>query len=245
MTEQELHDCAVCEARTTMCCSSCESVFFCSREHQKLIWSTHKWTYGKDDEPFSFPPLTADELADLEKTKDLPFFVRNEHRSMHSPLLIYLKDNRFFDLSWQELLNVLAHRSPPLAPRKQADLFSLVRDHLRHFRTDNPVLLKIPGTAWDTMSVVWIALDCAPFVPTNSEEFFASFSPFLRQFLILAVLRKKCVDGNLDSLIALAAAVREADRAAYNVPIDEGVAPIDCAGRLDNSGCVDVNREVG
>ncbi|GAA5853792.1 hypothetical protein JCM8547_007452 [Rhodosporidiobolus lusitaniae] len=39
------------------------SLFFCSNEHQKLVWFAHKRVCGEDAKPFRFPSLTAAEAA--------------------------------------------------------------------------------------------------------------------------------------------------------------------------------------
>lgn len=38
-----IEPCAVCHAGATQCCSSCHSVFYCSRQHQKQHWKFHKF----------------------------------------------------------------------------------------------------------------------------------------------------------------------------------------------------------
>ncbi|GAA5893848.1 hypothetical protein JCM6882_003110 [Rhodosporidiobolus microsporus] len=59
--------CAVCAATTSSRCSACGVKFFCSREHQKLLWPTHKWLCDKEPSTFVFPPLAATELAAVER----------------------------------------------------------------------------------------------------------------------------------------------------------------------------------
>ncbi|BGP18282.1 hypothetical protein JCM10213v2_006342 [Rhodosporidiobolus nylandii] len=60
--EATLRKCAVCDVKTTSACGGC-GLPFCSREHQKLLWKTHKWLCGKDPSKFTFPPLSPTELA--------------------------------------------------------------------------------------------------------------------------------------------------------------------------------------
>ncbi|GAA6032964.1 hypothetical protein JCM8097_000071 [Rhodosporidiobolus ruineniae] len=58
-------ECCVCNAKTTQGCAACAkagfSIFFCSREHQKLVWFAHKPFCGSNSKPFSFPPLSKEE----------------------------------------------------------------------------------------------------------------------------------------------------------------------------------------
>ncbi|GAA5990848.1 hypothetical protein JCM10908_000043 [Rhodotorula pacifica] len=63
--------CFVCGAETTQRCSACAkagvSVTFCSMEHQKLVWHTHKLVCGPSKAmPFTAPDtMSKDELATL------------------------------------------------------------------------------------------------------------------------------------------------------------------------------------
>ncbi|GAA5888948.1 hypothetical protein JCM6882_009692 [Rhodosporidiobolus microsporus] len=66
--------CCVCGTSTAQRCSACceagFDLFFCSREHQKLVYFTHKKVCGKNAKPFRFPPLSPEEL---HRTKELAF----------------------------------------------------------------------------------------------------------------------------------------------------------------------------
>ncbi|GAA5846155.1 hypothetical protein JCM9279_005839 [Rhodotorula babjevae] len=60
--------CEVCGVKTIQRCSSCVkagiNLFFCSREHQKLVWSAHKPVCGPGKaHPFAVAPLSEDELS--------------------------------------------------------------------------------------------------------------------------------------------------------------------------------------
>ncbi|GAA5885677.1 hypothetical protein JCM6882_007523 [Rhodosporidiobolus microsporus] len=66
MASTEARDCCVCGKKTTNRCSSCATfgidLFFCSREHQKLVWkNAHSKVCGKNANPFVPPDLTRDE----------------------------------------------------------------------------------------------------------------------------------------------------------------------------------------
>ncbi|BGP39476.1 hypothetical protein JCM10449v2_003426 [Rhodotorula kratochvilovae] len=70
MASQELEKCLVCGKETTIRCSACQKagidLFFCSKEHQKLVWSTHKPFCGLEQaDPFLFPPLSEEERGIL------------------------------------------------------------------------------------------------------------------------------------------------------------------------------------
>ena len=42
MRKKEIHNCAVCGIESKMKCNRCRSAFYCSREHQKEAWASHK-----------------------------------------------------------------------------------------------------------------------------------------------------------------------------------------------------------
>ncbi|GAA6043823.1 hypothetical protein JCM8097_002068 [Rhodosporidiobolus ruineniae] len=59
--------CVVCGMETNTRCSSCSSagtdwMYFCSQEHQKLVWPWHKKVCGENGNPFTFPALSKDEV---------------------------------------------------------------------------------------------------------------------------------------------------------------------------------------
>ncbi|GAA6007741.1 hypothetical protein JCM10207_004858 [Rhodosporidiobolus poonsookiae] len=67
--------CCVCGETTTTTCGAClhagTNLFFCSRDHQKLVWKTHKAVCGARSNPFTLPPLSKDEMAIFERqTRD-------------------------------------------------------------------------------------------------------------------------------------------------------------------------------
>ncbi|GAA5874526.1 hypothetical protein JCM8547_002185 [Rhodosporidiobolus lusitaniae] len=193
MSEQDLHDCAICPAKTASRCSSCKAVYFCSREHQKLIWSVHKWTCGNQDEPFSFPPLSTEELAALEKVRNADCTAATVLYPSH---LHYLRSANLLQDSW---------KSEPLVSWKQACVFSQVHTHLRRWSSDG-IRLNLPVTGWREMYNVvnlWYhttaSVDLWHFVSDSSDPHplpdqpstFAALSPFFRQNLIFRTLRLK------------------------------------------------------
>ncbi|BGO91143.1 hypothetical protein NBRC10512_005763 [Rhodotorula toruloides] len=68
MTNTTYNTCCMCGKETKTRCPRCAAegidVFFCSTDHQKLAWSTHKLVCGSKSNPFTLPPLT-DEEADF------------------------------------------------------------------------------------------------------------------------------------------------------------------------------------
>ncbi|GAA5953238.1 hypothetical protein JCM10213_005385 [Rhodosporidiobolus nylandii] len=72
MASNETGECCVCGKETTQKCGACAeadfSLFFCSRECQKLIWPVHKRVCGPGRcNPFLWPELTKEE-AEAAKT---------------------------------------------------------------------------------------------------------------------------------------------------------------------------------
>ncbi|GAA6062904.1 hypothetical protein JCM10212_004353 [Sporobolomyces blumeae] len=58
--------CVVCGEVTSKRCSACAAhgtdwMFFCSEEHQKLVWRTHRRVCGADSNPFQWPFFTKKE----------------------------------------------------------------------------------------------------------------------------------------------------------------------------------------
>ncbi|GAA5942337.1 hypothetical protein JCM10213_004142 [Rhodosporidiobolus nylandii] len=69
MASDETGECCVCGKETANRCGACAeadfSLFFCSREHQKVIWPVHKRVCGPGKcSPFRWPRPNEDEAAD-------------------------------------------------------------------------------------------------------------------------------------------------------------------------------------
>ncbi|GAA6027723.1 hypothetical protein JCM8097_008001 [Rhodosporidiobolus ruineniae] len=66
MSSAVLDTCCVCGKKTTNRCSSCKDagfdLFFCSPQHQKLIWLFHKRVCGKKATPVVLPEFSEDEV---------------------------------------------------------------------------------------------------------------------------------------------------------------------------------------
>ncbi|BGP41231.1 hypothetical protein JCM10449v2_005206 [Rhodotorula kratochvilovae] len=65
--------CVICDASTATRCSSCAAhgfdLFFCSKEHQKLVWKTHRDVCGVKSNPFMPPDVPHEEHTTLQKAK--------------------------------------------------------------------------------------------------------------------------------------------------------------------------------
>ncbi|GAA6010667.1 hypothetical protein JCM10207_007794 [Rhodosporidiobolus poonsookiae] len=61
-------ECLMCGTKTVQRCSACGSagldLFFCSAEHQKLLWPVHRDICGANSNPFRWPPLSREEVDD-------------------------------------------------------------------------------------------------------------------------------------------------------------------------------------
>ncbi|GAA5880632.1 hypothetical protein JCM3774_000559 [Rhodotorula dairenensis] len=66
MSDTATGECLVCGKAATLRCSRCSqeggiSLFFCSKEHQMLVWPAHKLVCGKNAHPFRVPVFTQEE----------------------------------------------------------------------------------------------------------------------------------------------------------------------------------------
>ncbi|GAA5885660.1 hypothetical protein JCM6882_007516 [Rhodosporidiobolus microsporus] len=64
-------ECCICGAKTNTRCSACGKagldIFFCSTDHQKLIWPVHKRVCSVNANPFRHPSLTPAAAAELKR----------------------------------------------------------------------------------------------------------------------------------------------------------------------------------
>ncbi|BGP47578.1 hypothetical protein JCM10450v2_003441 [Rhodotorula kratochvilovae] len=67
----QVQPCEVCGKETKQRCSACATagvdLFFCSKEHQKLVWPVHRDFCSHGSSTFAMPALSAAELADARK----------------------------------------------------------------------------------------------------------------------------------------------------------------------------------
>ncbi|GAA6032910.1 hypothetical protein JCM8097_000044 [Rhodosporidiobolus ruineniae] len=63
--------CCVCSKETIQRCSACGKagfdLFFCSTEHQRMVWFAHKQVCGPKSKPFSFPLLSPEEAEEAKQ----------------------------------------------------------------------------------------------------------------------------------------------------------------------------------
>ncbi|GAA5849645.1 hypothetical protein JCM8547_000519 [Rhodosporidiobolus lusitaniae] len=75
MTPTDDQACWGCGKKTESKCLPCSErgfdIFFCSKEHQKLVWKQHKRICGERSNPFRFPPFDATELDLLRQAKSM------------------------------------------------------------------------------------------------------------------------------------------------------------------------------
>ncbi|GAA6033065.1 hypothetical protein JCM8097_000128 [Rhodosporidiobolus ruineniae] len=92
MTPPTSGACCVCGQETTRRCSACGkaglSLYFCSSEHQKLVWFAYKQVCGPTAKPFAFPPLSKEEVQEAKTGMHIPFLVSGGGTTTHSDGLI-------------------------------------------------------------------------------------------------------------------------------------------------------------
>ncbi|GAA5887834.1 hypothetical protein JCM6882_000770 [Rhodosporidiobolus microsporus] len=78
MTDKRTEPCWICGTPTSTRCQACGTagidIFFCSKEHQKLVWAVHKLVCGPGKaSPFLWPLLSQEEADDIFANLDYPF----------------------------------------------------------------------------------------------------------------------------------------------------------------------------
>ncbi|GAA5950581.1 hypothetical protein JCM3765_000538 [Sporobolomyces pararoseus] len=121
--------CVVCGKETMSKCSSCltagvDWMYFCSVEHQKLIWKTHKQVCGK--KTFEWPPLSQEEVDEAWQLRKSPLFP-NDSTTYVSRFVDGLKEHR------PEIASALSHEE---LEQTCEDLFKGSLDKLRSTSSD-------------------------------------------------------------------------------------------------------------
>ncbi|BGP45116.1 Egl nine 1 [Rhodotorula kratochvilovae] len=194
MSEVQRYDCAVCTKKTVQRCSGCKNIYFCSHEHQKLIWPAHKALCGADPESFHLPPLTEQDLRDLEPIKDKP-----------ATPLAQLHDYTFLQ-GVSEVKQMLVAPAPARRPAVEWDDtrdFAILqsRQHLAHWYKSRPDKLALVNSAPQLMNNAFsrFAMAFLMFNPSNVVTDNPEVGPgpvralkglnrFLRQLLIFYTL---------------------------------------------------------
>ncbi|GAA6055450.1 hypothetical protein NBRC10513_006358 [Rhodotorula toruloides] len=131
MDQQPTGACMVCGKETKNRCSKCAGagidLFFCSPEHQKLVWSMHRFFCGPGKaNPFRFPPLSPDEVEAALEGLDMRVDPNN---GAHATLRQMLSDSKPALGLDAEVWNVLPSRRhspylPHFHPQDVINLFS-------------------------------------------------------------------------------------------------------------------------
>ncbi|BGP62184.1 hypothetical protein NBRC10512_001306 [Rhodotorula toruloides] len=76
MSPQKTSSCCVCGSRTAKRCEPCSregvDLFFCSPEHQKLVWKHYKQVCGPKAHPIQYPALSEAEVQDVLSHPQVP-----------------------------------------------------------------------------------------------------------------------------------------------------------------------------
>ncbi|GAA5898086.1 hypothetical protein JCM5296_001988 [Sporobolomyces johnsonii] len=136
MASPSLHDCAICDNKTTKRCGGCRLVYFCSRECQELLWPTHKVQCGRDPTRFHLPALEQDEARALAQIQHLQFHEDDMESPMGTPME-YLEKKDLYCGTWPELVSTLSlDQSCPIPEPKRSKILIALRRHLgEHFES--------------------------------------------------------------------------------------------------------------
>ncbi|GAA6023540.1 hypothetical protein JCM10207_005709 [Rhodosporidiobolus poonsookiae] len=134
MADQPAGECSVCGEPTAQRCSGCGKagidVFFCCRDHQKLVWPAHRRVCGKS--PFQFPPLTPFEVEQAD------YWQRRKGIVVNLSLGIFLHNwlpgkvdykNPFLPISFFQELG--EGGKSPHSPTNTAAMLCTIRTYLR------------------------------------------------------------------------------------------------------------------
>ncbi|GAA6014037.1 hypothetical protein JCM10207_000215 [Rhodosporidiobolus poonsookiae] len=139
MPSTETHRCCVCAIETENRCAACSAVgtdlFFCSKEHQKLVWKVHKRFCGKGG--FDLPLLEPEEA---ELAKKIAFTHRTDAGATLGSVLLDGKQRNAETERWvREAIDAVT------TSRKE-DTYDAESDRLL-VSTVRASLLSVPGLA--------------------------------------------------------------------------------------------------
>ncbi|GAA6037392.1 hypothetical protein JCM8097_008547 [Rhodosporidiobolus ruineniae] len=192
---EELHECAVCSATTTSRCSACKEVFFCSKDHQRLLWFTHKYLCGRDPVVFFCPPLFSHEALALSKIQSEPYMLLGGAAARPDALLRFFQKKRLYDGNWAELFRALSGLSSTIPEPRRSLLLLHARNHLMV----SSLAAALGHSAWRLLStaacfILTISAQM-PGVP-DGDEFLRVFNPYLRAKLVLTSLVQSHDEGH-------------------------------------------------
>ncbi|GAA5975931.1 hypothetical protein JCM5350_000782 [Sporobolomyces pararoseus] len=96
-TQSKGGPCVVCGKLSTDRCGDCAAngskwFYFCSRDHQKLVWSTHKRVCGKRSSPFRWPGFSQSELDRILEISQHPIYTQaQEGKSLLDKMDEYIR----------------------------------------------------------------------------------------------------------------------------------------------------------
>ncbi|GAA5893755.1 hypothetical protein JCM8208_001236 [Rhodotorula glutinis] len=115
--------CIVCDQPGTKLCGACKQARFCSARCQRKIWPVHKVQCGRDPDSFHLPPLTSDELDELERIKDEPVV---QNLSTQTTLTL-----TYFGIDWSTFISVVSSATAaPRNDRARVELILFAQYHL-------------------------------------------------------------------------------------------------------------------
>ncbi|GAA5889019.1 hypothetical protein JCM6882_009718 [Rhodosporidiobolus microsporus] len=128
--------CCVCGTSTNQRCSACGTagfdLFFCSREHQKLVYFAHKKVCGANAKPFLLPRLSKDEATTAKEILYRPLPSTSGTERTLAQLMVEVCDGRCTPelipvrcLS-SAIFDVLTEGDSHLQPQDAADMSSLI-----------------------------------------------------------------------------------------------------------------------
>ncbi|GJN88882.1 hypothetical protein Rhopal_001853-T1 [Rhodotorula paludigena] len=185
MATQEIGECMICGIESAKCCSGCKKhgtrIFFCSNEHQNLMWVLHRKFCGPKLHPFRLSPLTQTEAAKAWTNRHMAITDVDGQRTD----LIEVAPN-FSGLTEDELENF----SPGSEPEKQQDRLNLVRNMLTLLRQKAGVINEpspVPPTLFalgmlNTIIVTHFG------VTLSRHENQSWFTPLMHRFCAITVI---------------------------------------------------------
>ncbi|BGO91089.1 hypothetical protein NBRC10512_005819 [Rhodotorula toruloides] len=138
MTTPAVAECLVCGKETKNRCSSCAKagidLFFCSPEHQKLVWHVHRLFCGPGKaNPWRWPLLSPDEVQAAIATLDLVSVTHSESKTLADQLL------RIYNEPRERLPDIIRSLSGPtgLPLDYETSALACVRMHAHFVRGNN------------------------------------------------------------------------------------------------------------
>ncbi|GAA5893836.1 hypothetical protein JCM6882_003107 [Rhodosporidiobolus microsporus] len=231
-----MQDCAVCTAKAASRCSGCKTAFFCSREHQKLVYPTHKHLCKGPPDACYFPPLTTAQQASLRARQNVRVAMGFPEEML--TLKETLQKRKWWEGDLESLFSLLGREACPISEPKRSRLIALSLATLVPEVTASypPPILSNP---WEQVAAVFTALAdisegyhrirSTTALDLNDTDLdpFKRLSSFLRQMLtfstLLAATLHKPTPPGLNARFLQNAAARELEclRAADLPPAQE------------------------